>query len=606
MARISPRQWSSRAVEDFARQVEQTGSIPKYSPFFNRDTSMRAADLNYSYTEDEIMEQTKVRSNIFYFAETYAYVMTDDGLTKIKNVRIYQKKALAAFIKHLKNIWLASRQIGKSVTTALFIVWYILTNKDKNIVLCSQNQDKVIDLMEKIRVMIQNLPFHMKPGIVADNVMSMIFDNGITLKAQTTTENSAAGITGHLIYIDEFALINPNFLKQFFRTVFPSLSSSEIAKMIITSTPRGTNKFYELYKAALDGDNRFNPLRTDWYEVPLRVEKDGTITYRDENWKALQIADLGSEEDFNQEFGNQFLAGSKLLFGTTELKKLKALQTYFVEHEFDQLDDAEVHYRGGILKWHPGFNTEDLQFGKFVWSIDLAGGGGGDFSVINIFRVLPMSRKEMENVKVYSEEKDFFKLVQIGIWRSNLVEVPDVAKACYHMLTGLFNQENCKAVLERNYEGKLFLNTISEMYGDGNELDVDAVFVQFPIGPVSEKVRVGITIDEPKRDFSMKVIKDKIKNNQMIIVEYVSVDEAISFYKNKKGKFIGQGNDDIFMSCCNLTHVFDTEDYLEIIDDLMEEMPAKFLAILSEKLSRTIVTSQFKEDDDYADLLEDD
>ena len=44
-------------------------------------------------------------------------------------------------------------------------------------------------------------------------------------------------------------------------------------------------------------------MRTDWYEV------EG----HDEQWKADTIAQLGNEEDFNQEFGNQFLAGSKLL-----------------------------------------------------------------------------------------------------------------------------------------------------------------------------------------------------------------------------------------------------------------------------------------------------
>lgn len=605
MARISPKQWSTRAIEDFIRQVQTTGSMPKYSPFFNRDTSMRAPDLQYSYTEEELIEKIKISSNIFYFAETYAHIMTDDGVVKMKKLRTYQKKVLAAYIKHLKNIYLASRQCGKSVTTAIFIVWYILTNKDKNIVLCSQNQDKVTDLMEKIRVIIQNLPFYLKPGMIADNVMSMMFDNGVTLKAQTTTENSAAGITGHLIYIDEFALINPNFLRQFFRTVFPALSSSQIAKMIITSTPRGTNKFYDLYKAAMDGDNTFNPLRTDWYEVPWKIDENGDEIPRDDNWKALQIADLGSEEDFNQEFGNQFLAGSKLLFGTAELKKLKALQTNFIEYEFPELDDAEVHYREGILKWHPLFDINQLKTGKFVVSIDLGGGGGGDFSVINIFQVLPMTRKEIEKLKVYTDEKDFFKLVQIGIWRSNLLEVPDVAKVSYHLIVDILNQDNSKVVLETNYEGKLFLTTISELYGDGNELDVDSTFIQFPIGPVSDKVRTGINLDDTKRSFSMKVIKDKIKNNQLILVEYNSVDEAISFYKNKKGKFIGQGHDDIFLSACNVTHAYDTEDFYELIEDLMEEMSKKFLEIVGEKLNRSIVTSQFKDDDDYADLVSD-
>lgn len=493
-----------------------------------------------------------------------------------------------------------------SITVAVYIVWYILTNTERNIVLLSQNQDKVTDLMEKIKIIIQNLPFYLRPGVVVNNDMSMQFDNGVNLSAKTTTENSAAGITGHLIYIDEFALINPNFIKSFFRTVYPSLSSSEIAQMIITSTPRGTNKFFDIYQGALDGENSFDPLRTDWYEVPLsplQVDEHGNIKYRGEAWKRLQIADLGSEEDFNQEFGNQFLAGSQLLFGSSELKKLKFNEAEFKEYEFEELDETECKYRD-YLKFHPLFDTEELKTGKFVLSIDLGGGGGGDFSIVNIFQVLPMTRREIDALKVYTEEKDFFKMVQVGIWRSNMVDTPDVAKFCYHFIIDVLDQDNCKAVLENNYDGKTFIRTISEIYGDDeNVLELDSVFIQFQIGLHSKTYRIGLTLDQEKRDDGCKKIKDKVKNNQLVIIEKDSVNEAISFYKNKKGKFIGQGHDDIMLTSINVCHVFDTDDFAEMIDDMMAELPPAFGEIIAGKLKRAVVESQFKEDDDYAGLF---
>lgn len=490
-----------------------------------------------------------------------------------------------------------------SITVAIYIVWYILTNVDKNIVLLSQNQDKVTDLMEKIRTIIQNLPFYLKPGITVDNVMSMQFDNKVNLSAKTTTENSAAGITGHLIYIDEFALINPNFLKSFFRTVYPALSSSKIAQMIITSTPRGTNKFYDIYQGAMDGKNSFDPLRTDWYEVPDKILPDGTVIYRDDNWKNKQIADLGSEEDFNQEFGNQFLAGSQLLFGSAELKKLKFNEIEFVEYEMPELDDAECSYRG-FLRWHPMFDMDELKTGKFIFSIDLAGGTGGDFSVINIYQVLAMNRREIENLKIYTEEKDFFKLVQVGLWRANTIDTPDVAKVCYHLLVDVFDQDNCKVILENNYDGKGFIRTVTEIYGDDeNMLDIDSVFVQFLIGNHSSTMRIGLTLDQDKRDYGCRKIKDKVKNNQLVIVEVTSVNEAISFYRNKKGKFIGQGHDDIMLTNVNVCHIFDTDDFAEMVDDLMQEMPQKFHELMADRLNRAVVRNQYSDDDDYADLI---
>jgi hypothetical protein len=92
-----------------------SGSMPRYSPFHKSDTTLRAADLNYSYTEEEITERTKVAANIFYFAETYCNVMQDEGIKKIDHLRKYQKKALTSFIKHKRSVWLASRQIGKTL-----------------------------------------------------------------------------------------------------------------------------------------------------------------------------------------------------------------------------------------------------------------------------------------------------------------------------------------------------------------------------------------------------------------------------------------------------------------------------------------------------------
>jgi hypothetical protein len=215
-----------------------------------------------------------------------------------------------------------------------------------------------------------------------------------------------------------------------------------------------------------------------------------------------------------------------------------------------------------------------------------------------------MTRKEIDSLKIYTEEKDFFKLVQVGLWRSNTVDTPDVAKVCYHLLIDIFEQNNCKVVLERNYDGKTFLKTISEIYGDDeNKLELDSTFVQFEIGIDSKTYRIGLTLDKEKREDGCKKIKDRVKNTQLVVIEKDSVNEAISFYKNKKGKFIGQGHDDIMLSSINTCHIFDTEDYAEMVDDMMAEMPEKFHIIIADKLNRAVVDNQYKDDDDYADLI---
>ncbi|MFM7988593.1 MAG: hypothetical protein ACKPKO_55700, partial [Candidatus Fonsibacter sp.] len=68
--------------------------------------------------------------------------------------------------------------------------------------------------------------------------------------------------------------------------------------------------FYEIYDSAIKKKSDFVSLRVDWWQVPGR----------DEEWKQKWIADLGSEEAFNQEFGNQFVAPTNNAFDANNHK----------------------------------------------------------------------------------------------------------------------------------------------------------------------------------------------------------------------------------------------------------------------------------------------
>ncbi len=154
-----------------------------------------------------------------------------------------------------------------SITSSIILVWYLLFNHDKNAMILANVGDTAEELMDKIKSIIKGLPFFLKPGMLVNNVMSMRFDNGCRILAKTTTKTSGIGFTIHFLYMDEFAHINANFIEAFFRSTYPTVSSSKVSRIIITSTPNGMNKFYELYQGALKGENSFNPIRDDWWQV---------------------------------------------------------------------------------------------------------------------------------------------------------------------------------------------------------------------------------------------------------------------------------------------------------------------------------------------------
>lgn len=525
-------------------------------------------------------------------------LLAKDGFAEIEEIK--KIPGIFTFDMAIANptnsYWADGLMSHNSVTTAVFMVWYILSNVDKTIVCLSQNEDKVTDLIEKIKTIIKNLPYHLKPGIVKWDVLSIHFDTGCKIKGQTTTPNSAAGITADVLYMDEFALVNKTFIKEFYRTAYPTIAANVNSKIIITSTPRGLNKFWEIYDGALKGKNYYNPLRVDWWEVPGR----------DEAWRLQEIANMGSVEDFNQEYGNQFLAGNSMLLPEPELKKVKLYETDFVHHDFDQLDELDINYKG-ILTWHPLFNPEYLDDPDtyFTIQIDLGAGGGNDYSVANIHQVLPMTPDEMSRIEFFVDEKDFFKQVQVGILKANTLDVPQFADTCYKIITALFRLDSFKITLEMNHDGSRFVEHFTGVFSHRNVIDEDYHFIKYKHRIDDKRLKTGIKMTEPVKKSLCSGIKDKIKHNQLIVCEKTTTQELLNFTRNENGTYSAtSGHDDCIMTEILATSVFDTEDFYEIIEEMLPNCPEAFLTEIDKIMANAHrLTTMDDDDDSFGDIL---
>lgn len=594
--------WTSAKIEALVQEYNLTGSLPapRNHPFYDNNIRKMKDDVLFEYTQREILELAKCKEDIIYFAEHHCKVLTDGGNRLVK-LRQYQRRILLQLKKYNKNILLQSRQSGKSVTTAIFVVWYLIFHKDRNVVIASATSDKAEDLAQKIEVMLLELPYFLKLGLKKDNIRKKHFSNNNTLTVETTTENTAAGMTCHLLIMDEFALVHHSIINKLYRTIIPTMSSSVTAKLIIMSTPRGTNKFYEVWQKAVKGTNNFNPIRVDWWEVPLNneigdplLDKDGNIVYRGEEWKRAQIEDLGNEEDFNQEYGNQFMAGNSMIFNSTIMRLLKTQEQKFKPYPVDAieliLEELEVPLKNpDIFLVHPAVDPADFsdQSSKFVFSIDLAGGTGGDYSVITIYKIIPVSKNQMDKITVATSVKDFYKMVEVAKIRTNEVEVDTLAKIFYHIVMDVFN-ENLVGIVELNYEGRTFIKTCVEVYGDNNDLDPD-IFLEFPYNMVWENAKTfkqGVyNTDATKKDATKK-FKKHVRIGTLLLTDSNTITQSTNFSMNKSGNYECQsGNDDDIMCAVNVTHIFYHPLYEELVEDLYNEAPAEFVNIVDSKLS---------------------
>jgi len=473
-----------------------------------------------------------------------------------------------------------------TVITGIYLAWYLLFNTDKNLMVLSNTGTTTEEIMDKIKTVLSNLPFFMKPGIFVNNVMSMKFDNGCRLIGRTTTKNSAISFTIHNLFCDEYAHVHSTFIEPFWRSVYPTLSSSKISRCTITSTPNGMNKFQNIYQGAVDGLNDFHPIRIDWWQVPGR----------DEEWMNSEIANLGSIEDFNQEYGNQFLASDKLLLDGSTLGSMRKTQTEFRWMELDALNDL-IDYEK--LTWHPKFDFDNVSdTDQFVFSVDTANGGGGDYSVINIFKLIPTPIRMIKKKIKYQDESDFFSLMQVGLFRSNRHNIEELQVILEGLMFGVFKPEQVKVVLEMDFKGNLLYERISQ-----HESFWEDIFIHTKHSQAAIRLMPGTKLNpKNKLEYCME-LKRLVKSARIITYEKQTFGELAAFGINSKGSYSSQsGHDDIAMTMVNLTVFFDSPQYYEMVENIYDYLSDKYKKTIEEKMNSGTDEADF-DFDDVKDLL---
>ena len=552
--------WTSKKVEQLMLAIDE-GYKPKSTPFYEGNPSLRKGNIVFSYSDEEIREIKRCAKDIVYFANTYCTVMTDEGLQTI-NLRPYQEEMLRQFQAERFNICLASRQVGKTICSSIFIAWYSVFNFDKNSLILSNKGATTREIIDKGKTILEHLPFFIKPGTLKWDVFNSKFDNGCRIIGQTTTKKAAIGFTIHLLFMDEFAHIPANFVNTFYENVYPTVSASTNSKVIITSTPNGFNKFYDIYTAADKGLSEYVPFRVDWWDVPGR----------DDTWMRQEVANLGSDEAFNRQYGNQFIAGSSLLLNAASLKKLVSNQIEFEHQEILDFDEAELDYSG--LLWKPGFNLDEIEedYNYWVFSVDIAEGVGGDYSVINIFQLKMLDQKDWKTITTPGSFVDFFAISQIGRFRSNSHTIEEFAKALYILAFDLFFSENVKLIIEWNMFGGELIKRMETVFPQRNQFDEESI-VKFKHRVDAKIKQFGLKVKKDNKPIFCQNFKKYITQNKIQIFDKDTVKESSTFGKLPNGSYAGQlGNDDLIMTCINSSEFFTTLDFSEFVEEIYDEI----------------------------------
>lgn len=263
-----------------------------------------------------------------------------------------------------------------STLLTIYALWIACFNEDQNILIVANKEKTAIEIFRRVRLAYESLNSWLKPGVKEYGVTSMQLDNGSRIGISTTTGSAARGQSLNLLLLDELAFLDPpSMMEEFWRSVWPTISRAKTSKVLIASTPNGTdNLFYKLYDGAVKEENDFKVMTIRWDAIPGR----------DEKWKQSQIKQLGSIEAFEQEYNCTFLQKGESSIDIELFSKLKELCN---EPEFTLEDNQYKIWKSP---------QEDR---IYVAGVDTAEGVGQNYSVIQILDITDLS--SIDQVAVY-------------------------------------------------------------------------------------------------------------------------------------------------------------------------------------------------------------
>jgi len=478
---------------------------------YNGNSLVKRDGVTHNYTKQEITEYQKCMSDPVYFAKTYVKVINlDKGLVPF-DLYPYQEKMFEHFNDNRFSVVLACRQSGKSISSVVYILWYAIFHPEKTVAILANKGATAREMLSRITLALENLPFFLQPGTRTLNKGSLEFSNSSKIIASATSASSIRGQSVNLLFLDEFAFVEN--ASTFYTSTYPVISSGKETKVIITSTPNGVgNMFYKIWEGAVQKANEFASFRVDWWDVPGR----------DEEWKKQTIANT-SETQFIQEFGNQFVGSSSTLISADCLLGLKAKDPIRTKRDVKIYEDPQ--------KGH-----------QYIMMVDVSKGRGQDYST---FTVVDMSSRPFK---------------QVATFRNNIISpllFPDII-----VHTANYYNEAI-VVIESNDAGQVVCN------GVYYELEYENTFVESAI----KKGGIGVTMTKKIKRMGCSNMKDLIEQSGLEIIDADTILELSTFVPKGASYEADKGfHDDMVMNLVMFGWFVSTEAFGDIDDISLKEM----------------------------------
>ena len=273
--------------------------------------NLKKTNVTVDFEQGQVEEYIKCQNDPLYFIKTYMKIVTvDDGLVDF-NLWDFQEDMIRNFCDNRFVICKMPRQTGKSTTIIAYLLHYVLFNQDVRVGILANKGNTARELLSRLQLAYEHLPLWLQQGVEEWNKGNIELENGSKILASSTSSSAIRGGTFNIIFLDEFAFVPDHISEEFFRSVYPTISSGKTTKVLIVSTPNGMNQFYKMWINAEEGKSDYVPIDVHWSKVPGR----------DDEWKEQTIRNT-SEDQFRVEFETEFIGSVDTLISPSKLRNL--------------------------------------------------------------------------------------------------------------------------------------------------------------------------------------------------------------------------------------------------------------------------------------------
>jgi hypothetical protein len=256
----------------------------------------------------------------------------------------------------------------------------------------------------------------------------------------------------------------------------------------------------------------------------------------------MQVANYGSEEAFNSQFGTNFDISANTLISQKILSNRALRVVDFIEKELPGVSNSHVFY------WHPDFDISTLRKEFIVITCDLAEGNGGDYTVALIHRMIEPGSNRLEC---------------IGFLRTNKTDRADIATSLQELVVNYCNQNNVLISYEKNVYGDLFYRELIDNTEKNPRLSTFdySIIVRYYNESGSKYVH-GIKITAGNKTNYCKLFKESYEKDLIVNnSRHLSV-ELGNFNDDGTGHFKAIfGHDDLVMASVQVEFVKGTLQY---------------------------------------------